>query len=361
MADFCVWAYIAAYRYTCARQDQRTGFQGSEIGCDIPLKYGRYSYNADTDEEPAEDFPESGANADLREVEAYFSEHFGFSKVETATIMGGHTLGMARRPESGLTGMWTDTKNQFNNEYYSIMKNPIAFDCPAPGQCTELVGSHCEEDESDPSSTGRCQGWEVQRISTLGGDGTRLHNYQWQTACRDDGTGCRLLMIHADMTLLKDLDGYICTDDEVAANDRGCTEVGQVIGWPEDSECGIWDATKRIFAKCYHDRDGTVSKQTVDKYAADEVEFLEAFAIVYQKMLEHRNPLGWPALQSIEMPEPEELSVNGDPCPTPCTDVWDTVTNPFNCGLCQGGKCGLNPGGSMVCKPPNWQPKLRKN
>ena len=52
----------------------------------------------------------------------YFDEHFDFSPNEVVALMGAHTLGGARRQNSGYIGLWiAGGQDVFDNRYYSIM------------------------------------------------------------------------------------------------------------------------------------------------------------------------------------------------------------------------------------------------
>jgi hypothetical protein len=366
MADFCVWTYIAAYRYACFMQDGRAEEQGTELGCDMPISFGRWTYD-ETDEthwEPSEDFPDMDGAATSQILEDYFAEHFGFDAIEVVTIMGAHTLGGARKTESGYAGMWTQSKNQFNNEYYTNMIDPIAMECEAAkgenvevgaDACYLLEGDLCEVNSTDPEFTGRCQGWELLTMPFQeDNSGVRTYKFQWRHSCNEDQSACHHLMMHVDMTLFKDIDKFVCTTDDVDTGARECENEGQIIGWPDDSPCGEWAATKRIFAKCYKDKTDHI-KSTVELYASSNETFHEAFVVVYSTMLKLRNPVGWPALRYITIPEEEvvQLTPSADPCPDSCPDPMDG-TNPFECVACEKGLCGKNAGGSYVCKREGW-------
>ena len=231
MADFSAWAYIAALKYAACLQDIQEGCQGTEVIPEIPITYGRWSYDADAghDVEP-EFFPEDGGHSSSFTISDYFNTEFGFNLAETATIMGAHTLGGARIEESGFKGMWTQSKNRFNVDYYSAMMSPNPIDCtearedpgvgPDEGCIPLSTDLECENAINDPLR-GRCQGWELVKVIKEPGD----FKFQWQHSCDDNGDGCTHIMLHADMSMFKDIDQYIC---QVGEDDRGCTAVGEV-------------------------------------------------------------------------------------------------------------------------------------
>ena len=52
----------------------------------------------------------------------YFSTNFNMTDDEVVALMGAHTLGGARRNQSGYSGPWiAGGTRAFNNRYYSIM------------------------------------------------------------------------------------------------------------------------------------------------------------------------------------------------------------------------------------------------
>eukprot|EP00775_Hariotina_reticulata_P001997 gene1997-2319_t len=57
----------------------------------------------------------------LNETLAFFKNSYNFTTNETVTIMGAHTLGKARRINSGFSGPWVPGDNILNNRYYTEM------------------------------------------------------------------------------------------------------------------------------------------------------------------------------------------------------------------------------------------------
>ena len=49
---------------------------------------------------------------------AFFKDHFGFTKQESAVIIGAHTVGRAHKTGSGFDGKWTHDTFSFNNQFF---------------------------------------------------------------------------------------------------------------------------------------------------------------------------------------------------------------------------------------------------
>jgi hypothetical protein len=202
-ADFAAWSYIAALRFTASLQNGRGG--GLPIIPDIPITFGRWAFDGTR---PFENLPLKSGHSNGMDVATYFSEFFNFNEEEAATIMGAHTLGGAEPTESGYRGPWTGRRDGLDIEYY---RNLIT--APPVNQGGRPNGQ----------GQGPRNRWEVREIvSALG------RKFQWSHSCNADGTGCKQLMLHADMGLFKDIDAFICTTDDAAKGTSGCEADGQV-------------------------------------------------------------------------------------------------------------------------------------
>jgi len=54
---------------------------------------------------------------------AFFKDHFGFSKQESAVLIGAHTVGKAHKFGSGFDGKWTHDTFAFNNQFFVELLN----------------------------------------------------------------------------------------------------------------------------------------------------------------------------------------------------------------------------------------------
>jgi len=58
-------------------------------------------------------------------VQRVLIDTLGFSARESVCLLGGHTLGGARTQNSGYSGQWTKNPDQFDNKYYSELKDHL--------------------------------------------------------------------------------------------------------------------------------------------------------------------------------------------------------------------------------------------
>ncbi len=66
------------------------------------------------------DFP--NPTMDAADVFTFFDTWFSFSKRQVVALMGAHTLGSAKRANSGYAGVWVDGEaREFDNRFYTIM------------------------------------------------------------------------------------------------------------------------------------------------------------------------------------------------------------------------------------------------
>jgi hypothetical protein len=236
---------------------------------------------------PVETYPDNEGTSGGDMIVEYFASNYNFNAEEATTIMGAHTLGSGDPEISGYVGPWAPVPNHLMNAYFGNMQLTSGGAPP---------GLDCETDANNPSFTGRCNGWELQRI-----DSTEFVRFQWQLFCTDDGNGCVGLMLHADVGLFWDLDAYICTPDDVQFGIRGCEFVGEIREFPPNSPCGEWAPDKRIFIKCFEERPTRdYAKETVVEYSQDNPSFMMKFGDVFDRMITERLPDGHPGLQTVD-------------------------------------------------------------
>ena len=148
-ADFYAWSYIAAVIFGAVQQD-KNAFQETDVVPNIPITFGRETFEGAEDQVPAESFP-NGGHAGYAHIMDYFKQKFNFTPAEAVALLGAHTLGGARLSASGFAGMWTQSKNKLNVEYFTNMMDPEPLtDCVA-GTC---VAIDCG------TSPSRCKKWE---------------------------------------------------------------------------------------------------------------------------------------------------------------------------------------------------------
>ena len=107
------------------------------------------------------------------------------------------------------SGMWTQSKNKFNNDYQLQMLHPIPIHCDAAtaqgfSDCAFLSEAGAERNldlmqQCSAGNEGRCFGWELVKITNR----NSIHGpkFQWRHSCREDGSGCTHLMMHADVSI----------------------------------------------------------------------------------------------------------------------------------------------------------------
>merc|ERR1712232_831710 len=155
------------------------------------------------------------------------------------------------------------------------------------------MGITCED--------GRCLGWEQVKVRN---DPKDL--FQWRHSCSYESENCTQLMLNADITFFRDMEDYICQEE-----DDSC-ENGQVTGFPTESTTCKW-GDSRVLASCFPER--TISSDVVELYANDKNTFVDEFAEVLDIMIQ--NTLD--ELQTIEKVGNGNVS-NGELCP----DVGET-------------------------------------
>ena len=320
-ADFYAWAYIAAVTFG-AKQQGVNALQDTDVIPEIPITFGRKTYTGDPADAPAEAFPDGG-HATRSHVMQYFHDEFNYTPQEVVALMGAHTLGGARLSASGFAGMWTQSKNKLNLEYYTNLMDPVPLTDCVQGQCEPVT---CGAPEF------RCQGWE--QVPMGGG------NFQWRHSCDKDGAGCTHMMLNTDMSLFREIDEYV---------DHS---TGKVVAFPADSPCGSLTESSRILATCFEKVDGDGG--LVALYGGDLNLWIHDFGLVFDRMI-RRVPPGT-TLKTLEaLPTCGSGTIaDGQPCPTQCAEQL-TGDGKVECLACQSCWCGSRNGRSR-CRPARWEP-----
>lgn len=313
-ADFNAWAAIAAFLKSVRNHGTSDcGTQKHDEGDHIPtipVSWGRENSLLYVEGEdhlwPDEPFPVEGPSSCGKSLFDYFTgasaegqaAGWSFEPHEIVALMGAHTFGGARPIESGYQGMWTHSKNAFNNEYQSTLLDPIPMDCPqnahGPDNCQHFSINGLDRpvvctddaiadggDSHGYKYSDRCHGWEQIRLRNANQEGLSVHTsdkFQWRNSCLPafDGSGteiqtvdrdCTDMMLNADMGINIDLDGYVCLknnsanscpDGEVCLSclDQGEVRHGMVYRFPDKGgETCVFDNGPpnygRILASCF--------------------------------------------------------------------------------------------------------------
>ena len=224
-ADFFSWVYIAAFYHTCRRHVPW-----------VPLRFGRTTF----DEAQLEDIPPVSefGSGDHSAVLTYFEDHFGFNDGQVAVLLGAHTLGGARRDNTGFDGDWTSSPGVFNNEYFENLLFP-----------------------------GGRGGWEQIAVA----NGTK---FEWRWGCNNR---CRDLMLNVDMNLFYDLDNYF-------VGDSGQVRLPDPL--PDTAPAQLCKDPDHVFAVCFPERQGSTAHTLVSMMENGNTElFLDNFALVYGDMV----------------------------------------------------------------------------
>ena len=332
-ADHVAWAgHAALYRAALNNVGSATRVDEGDVEPDVTVSWGRLSYLNTTVNEtgPAETFPATGPGGSGDELIEYFETFFNLTEREVVTLMGVHTFGGGRRSASGYAGMWTQSKNQFNNDYQLQLVFPLPVVC-TPGSCTYFSNAGTNKDSLNASNLAdmktctansssedseRCNGWEQVRMSGLDGAAPK---FQWRHSCKhyaegdpNDVEGCTHLMLNVDMGLYFDLDGHICTaqdetDGIVATLNRTCKE-GMIKSY-SDSTCESNKGTQRVLASCFDLR--TNSSDYIIEDAGDYEGWMADFAPLFDMILSY-NLTANSTLTTLTQPEPSAA-----PSPSP--------------------------------------------
>ena len=350
-ADHVAWAgHAALYRAALNVDGSATTIDDGDIVPDVPVRWGRLSYLNTTEAEtgPIESFPASGPGGSGDDIIDYFDEFFDLTEREVVTLMGVHTFGGARRSATGYAGMWTQTKNQFNNDYQLQLVFPLPLFCVA-ASCTYFSEADTNKDSLDASNLAdmqtckstnsaedadRCNGWEQVRMAGFEGAAPK---FQWRHSCKhyaaDDPNnveGCTHMMLNIDMGLYLDLENHICTaDDEVnqvvATLNRTCEE-GMIKSYA-DSTCESNKGSQRVLASCFNLRQD--SSNYIVEDAGDYEGWMADFAPLFDMLLTY-NLTGTPTLETLTQPAPSAApspapSEAPSPSPTECSDIsrWE--------------------------------------
>jgi len=189
--------------------------QVSSVPLKFPLQYiGRVDCDAPTRTEPCLDSnqnevsctydrgpsrPAPSPHLDTTALLHFFRTVFDFSPRQTVVIMGAHTLGFAKRENSGFNGPvgWVRDPNKFNNEYYRMLVGQ--------GNCVE------EYVELAPNwSTGKQKNDDI--VDHYGN--AIPDRFLWTRRSSDssnvdgDSVTLDLIMTTSDIALVRDFTGY---------------------------------------------------------------------------------------------------------------------------------------------------------
>jgi len=92
----------------------------------LEYKFGRYLCSTSPDavtnlETGGTEFPLAHLGWDP--LFEFFKDHFGFTKQESAVLIGAHTVGRAHKSGSGFEGKWTHDTFAFNNQFFIELLN----------------------------------------------------------------------------------------------------------------------------------------------------------------------------------------------------------------------------------------------
>lgn len=362
--DFYVWAYLASVTHASAAYTRVADL--SDNGWNIPKMKVRYGYKNKTQDKEVP--PPSGTNTENGAILAYFSDEFGFEPEEVVALMGAHTLGGGRLETSGHTGMWTQSKTQFNTAYYSNLANPTPLSCP------ETAGTAGGEDtctylQCDPD-TDRCQGWEqIEFPFTDPFTGEKIKKFQWRHSCAEPNAAdrdCTHLMLNVDMALYRDIDDHLCVDGDCDPICDGGNRLGLMIGkvksFPDPlpsgmtaADCNVSNPNGRLLATCFHKANSTASHvETLDNSLTT---FLSNFAAVFERLLDvnglnNLTTTGTLCTAEGTIDEGTQLTEAQHSSPT-CDS--EGGSNPFPCCVCRSGVAAANQKATkFFCRPKGW-------
>ncbi|XP_013403613.1 putative ascorbate peroxidase [Lingula anatina] len=121
-ADFWVLASIAGVE-VAARKSKLC----SPAPCtqpNIQFRWGRKDCATAPATNDTHQFPD--AHGDLNHVLTFFGDSFNMTTRDVVACLGAHTLGKAKRSNSGFEGLWVPQEDEFDNHYYTAMVN-LAF------------------------------------------------------------------------------------------------------------------------------------------------------------------------------------------------------------------------------------------
>jgi len=213
-ADFWALATIAAIE---------AGILNNNRGCTdncvtdpgITFKWGRVDCATSPSTTEMHVFP--GATMNRAEMMSYFNTEFGFTENEVTALMGAHTLGGARRGNSGYVGTWVSGERfSFNSKYYALLvENGVTYTNSAKNR----------RSRTDKK-------WQFDLTNTT--DGSRLG-----------------FMLNTDMELAYDIDVNPISGTSCSVNNNECknaTTIDLVAKYASDS--GTWmNDFKSVFEK----------------------------------------------------------------------------------------------------------------
>jgi len=189
----------------------------------------------------------------------WFSQRFEYSTRETTAIMGAHTVGVAARENSGFEGEagWVNNPTRLSNDYYNMI-------CSPPGRPDAI---------NDFESAMFAPSWDLEFIDNSGDGFGTPDRFQWfhqKDPDRDDADVInleKLLMLNADIALVRDLEGHLQPDGNVPTCQFRCL----------NNEC-----RNGALPRCPH------AAQTFDivvEFEADNILWLNEFSAAFRKML----------------------------------------------------------------------------
>ena len=248
-ADFWQIAGIAALENAnnklTTNEEFKITFKGGRLDCPTsPFETARHT------------FPSPAMNRTA--MMNWFSSYefgFGMNEKQVTALMGAHSLGEAKRENSGYNGSWTPNReNVFDNEFYQ-------------GLSDKVFGAHLFKNKKNPNR--------------LIGD----KRFQWDLSVPSNFTKSKLeetfMMLNTDIELVFDID--------VDNKGSGTTcELWNTNSARPEGSCPIAD-----------------SKVLVDEYALNEEKFLRDFKEAYEIMMTAKIP--YTLVEPKEdKPEPDE-------------------------------------------------------
>jgi hypothetical protein len=216
------------------------------------------------------------------ELLAFFEDNFGFTHSETVCIMGAHSIGTARRGNSGFDGVngWVNNPESFSNGYYDLLVggsvDPDNFWdlVHAPQWTQELVRNTNRPQKS------RIQWFHQKRVCGGG-------NIANCTEPEDDERNLdKIIMTNSDIALVRDLSGRF--ENVTVTNADGSVETvpGSV------SSCSFRCGGQERLTGC-PDRDPPLCPHAAEtffraaEYKFDNDLFVSDFEVVLDKMIKN--------------------------------------------------------------------------